>query len=277
MPFVSVIAILVFDLALLPGFCILHFVLMFAEHLTSYLLLMILLHILDLSASFLNKVLKCDCIHLQLRRMTDYFAITMDGAGESNWHNAMAAQGKLLGEQQCLAKLDGKLNMHTSAISSTFLPQNPGDKIPDCLSLAQTSMWDRLPSAKASWYSAQCTSGAKSRPLTNRRLSSSSAYSWEKLTSGPLWSEIKEGNCNHPMTNSWKCSNEFSFTPLKSQRLVNNLLWSLKVGEMLHSHCRKQMERAYPQSRFLSRSQSGSAHWTGILWWQNVSWIPWLI
>lgn len=37
MPFVSVIAILVFDLALLPGFCILHFVLLFAEHLTSYL------------------------------------------------------------------------------------------------------------------------------------------------------------------------------------------------------------------------------------------------
>lgn len=78
---------------------------------------------------FSNKILTCTCIRLS--HITDYFAIPMDAAGESNWHKAMVAQGRLVGDQQQhLVELDAKLNMLTSIISTTFVsPQSPGCKL----------------------------------------------------------------------------------------------------------------------------------------------------
>lgn len=72
-PLYKVIALLVFDLALLPWFYILDIARgrLFADRLTScLLLLMSLLHVLDLFAS-VNKILNCNCIRLRLHCMAN--------------------------------------------------------------------------------------------------------------------------------------------------------------------------------------------------------------
>lgn len=68
----------------------------------------------------------CICSHLWFHCMIDYFAIPMEAARESNGQNAMAVQGKLLGEQQQqhLNKLNAKLNLLMNTISSvSFNPK----------------------------------------------------------------------------------------------------------------------------------------------------------
>lgn len=60
--------------------------------------------------------------------------ISMTAVEEWNWHNAMAAQEKLVEEQQYLTKLDTNLNMLTSSPMSAFifhwtLDANPGSLI----------------------------------------------------------------------------------------------------------------------------------------------------
>lgn len=48
----------------------------------------------------------------------------MDAAGEVSWQNTIAAQGKLVGDQQQhLGELDAKLNMFTNTICSVFISQ----------------------------------------------------------------------------------------------------------------------------------------------------------
>lgn len=108
---IFVIEILVFDFASLPGFVF--------EILSRWCDLLIgqLLSVLWLEFRQKFQI----CLHVLIKPQADYFAYTVDIAGEESQCDAVSGQGRPLGEQHCLGELESKLNQLTSTFSQVIL------------------------------------------------------------------------------------------------------------------------------------------------------------